>query len=138
MLNQCCHCRGIAPDKENTPEPIVAPDRPPMEDHLYIWTITGHCVRCQRTQDAHPAVMQVEPREPGSCAVDHASLRTALLINDGGLEWRRCPVCNSMIEPKLATGSPVGAPWGIGRGIITARLSKVLGFHRWRAAKIEP
>lgn len=125
MLNQCCHCRAI---HGGIIEPVA--EMPAgLADHLYIFTITGKCVRCGRTQDAHPAILKVTA--PGECQVDHASITAAHLIGDGGLEWRRCPACNRMIEPKMATGAPVGPKWGRGRGDLIERAVRRLVFVRY-------
>jgi len=51
------------------------------------------------------------------CGYRHESIVSkSLLINDDGAERRACVGCGVMLEPKLATGGPIGAHYGIGRG----------------------
>jgi hypothetical protein len=131
--DQCCECElteGTRPEPVRAEEPPIAQA---TETHLYVFTIAGRCARCDRTQDAHPAVI----RAPGikdtddDCTVDHKSIKVQRLTNDGGEEWTRCPMCNTMIEPPLATGSPVGKDWDQGRGPILDRLRRKLGWIKW-------
>lgn len=97
-------------------------------DHKYVFSITGRCARCGKVELRHAE--WVTGVEPGECAVDHASIRP----------WTSCLICFQVIEPKLATGKPVGPPDRPGRGILTERQKGRLNFHAYaerEAAKKE-
>ena len=60
--------------------------------------------------------------QPAGCQFAHESrARLTPLIGENGLEWPTCPFCHVYIEPKLATGGPIGQPDGIGRGWVSPR-----------------
>lgn len=143
QLNQCCHCEQLA-EKSQEAEAIAMSQEPPrqgqLQDHPYQWTIAGRCLRCQKTRLDHPVFKR--GAESGECSVDHTSIASKLLVNDGGLERTTCPICNMQVEPKMATGQPVGKPSGRGRGDLTQRhidaLVKLVSrekFEAWLAAK---
>lgn len=117
--DQCCHCGG-----RSNPQPPVADVKEvlqqPTADHVYRWTMAGKCAECQGIEDAHPLST--------SSAHDHDTIKTQLLIGDGGLEWTDCVVCAMFVEPQRATGRPVGKHWGPGRGEMTERLKRKLDF----------
>ena len=123
--NMCCHCEQVSASEKSPeadiaiPEPSDIPRGGPLADHEYRWTIAGRCARCQRTSLDHPVFKRGV--ESGECSVDHNSIASKLLINDGGLERTTCPICNMQVEPKLATGQPTGVTWGPGRGSLTQR-----------------
>lgn len=133
--NQCCHCEMTSEQwhAERAKADIVIRETE-TADHLYVFTITGKCNRCQRTQDVHPTVVKAAPMERTEdgqvvCNVDHNSINAVtLLIVDGGLERRKCPACTVMVEPKMATGEPIGKADGIGRGWVSPRMRA-----RWEA-----
>jgi len=108
------------------PEATVSP----ATDHAYQFTIVGRCSRCHRPEADHLQFNSI-PDERG-CTVDHRSIKTALLIGDGGLEWTTCPICFTPVEARMITGNgPIGPGYGPGRGSITERLARKLGFVRW-------
>lgn len=117
-----------------------------VDDHFYKpGFLNGKCARrgCGRPVSEHsPIVRDVTPQkvvegivaQKGNCPADHNSIETALLIGDGGLQWRACPICGEMVEPKLANGElPVGLRGddGPGRGAFTKRQTKRLLFIQW-------
>lgn len=101
-----------------------------MEGHLYVYTIVGRCLRCQRTPQEH--VMMLEQPDPMTgCPADHNSVDTKRLIGDAGWSWSRCPFCNVMVEPKLP-GAVTGPTYGPGRGDLTERLkTRLNGWLGW-------
>lgn len=124
--------------------PPRKPDQPaerdePKADHLYIPTVTGHCARklCGRKQEAHPVVMRLaEPDPVTGCVVDHNTLPVSVNLfvdRDAEMMTRaQCVVCSVMLEPKMATGIPVGRADDPGRGDLTERMKKRLrGWYGW-------
>jgi hypothetical protein len=100
---QCCHCERFivgAPQTTSTESPVD----PPMQDHMYIPTLVGHCLRCRLSMAKHPAVVrQVEP-ETG----------------------------NVPLEPQYASIGAQGPAWGKGRGDLTERQQTFLvGWLGW-------
>jgi hypothetical protein len=90
----------------------------PLADHVFHpGPLNGNCARraCPLRRDQHPAVVSVvalppAPHDP-SCPVNHAGITRTLLIGDKGWEWRRCPVCNTLLEgaftkPRPTTDKP--------------------------------
>lgn len=133
LIDQCCHCgeRALSwqpRESLSPPVPTVRP-APASRDHAYLFTIAGRCGQCQGFEDDHPIVGLPDPMT--GCDVDHNSIRTALLIGDGGQEWTRCPRCAAHIEPRLATGQYGGRNEGRGRGYMTER-------HRDELARLVP
>ena len=129
--DQCCHCgerasSWVPTEVLSPPVPIV---RAVARDHAYQFTIGGRCGECQGLEDDHPLIGIPDPMT--GCDVDHRSLRTALLIGDGGLEWASCPRCGAKVEPKMSTGFPDGKAEGRGRGYFTQR-------HRNELEKLVP
>lgn len=107
-----------------------APTVQPATDHAYQFTIVGRCSRCQRPEADHVKFSRL-PDERG-CTVDHASINSRFLIYEDGGGWTQCPVCATPVEPKMIDGNgPKGPSYGPGRGTITDRLAKKLGFIRW-------
>lgn len=140
--DQCCHCELSSLNYIETRD-LVEPNadvemreagvKPVRADHAYRWTIGGRCGQenCGRHEDDHPLIL---PRPSGDgCLIDHKSLNSRLLIGDKGMEWNRCPSCTDLVEPRLATGIPVGAPWGPGRSVITGRQQFRLEFIKYMA-----
>lgn len=76
--------------------------------------------------------MLAAPDPMTECTVDHRSINTALLIGDGGWEWRRCPYCHVQVEGALRTGEVVGPAYGPGRGDMTHRLkARLTAWFGW-------
>ncbi len=126
LADMCCHCEmtpAMKTELDIAMQQLGAGTSlgRSLADHLYVPTIVGRCNRCQRTADAHPVSRKVV--EPGSdeCTVDHTSIATKALIGDGGLQWTSCPLCATMVEPKMATGQLTGPAYGPGRGVLTQR-----------------
>jgi hypothetical protein len=63
------------------------------------------------------------------CPIDHDTLLSEHLVADGGARWHRCPSCNVMVEPKMATGQPSGPNYGPGRNPYTDR-------QKWEHVKL--
>jgi len=101
----------------------------PTPDHVYVWSIVGRCLRCQRLAEEHPIFLSPDPDKPEGCLVDHNSLITHQLIGDLGMSWSLCPVCAQMVEPLMAYTGPKGDPYGPGRGHLTER-------HKLRLMKV--
>jgi len=104
--DMCCEC-GLTPDTDvPTVRPAPAPTIvPPV---AVVKEITAGYVKFE------------------DCPADHRSINTALLIGEKGLEWRRCPMCNTMIEGALRTGVLEGPNYGPGRLPMTSRM-----WSRW-------
>lgn len=114
----------------------AAPDPRPQETHAFDPTLGGMCAKCQRPADRHLKLQDPDPMT--ECRVDHGSLETKQVLGLDGLRWTHCPYCNVMVEAKLATGQPDGPSYGRGRGAITARFEKVLGFYAYLASRLQP
>ena len=74
-----------------------------------------------------------------NCPMDHAAINAALLIGNGGLEWRACPYCGVMVEAAMRLGNVIGPYWGPGRGELTvrqqARLTAWAGWADWNGPR---
>lgn len=88
------------------------------------------CCHCEETLELESAAPKPEPEpepeapaaEPsGDCTVDHNSVKSSLLIGDGGLEWSRCPICGVHVEPRFPPQGVQGKPYERGRGDLTER-----------------
>lgn len=97
----------------------------PDEEHAYVFTIAGRCLRCQRTEAEHVKMLPA-PDPMTNCPADHRSISAGPLIGEAGLEWRRCPFCHVQVEPALRTGEVIGPVYGPGRGDLTERVKKRL------------
>ena len=95
------------------------PERP-VADHVYVFTIGGRCLTCQRTEVEHPIVLSA-PDPMTGCRFDHRTVNARWLIGDGGWVLDRCPGCGVMVEPALVTGVVTGVAWGPGRGALAPR-----------------
>lgn len=75
-----------------------------------------------------PDSLPLEMEQPGEqyCGWDHKSWSKSEL--DKTKSWPTCPNCNVPIEPKMATGEPIGPMWGSGRGWVSPRMKR-----RWSA-----
>lgn len=103
-----------------------------VADHVYVFSITGQCVRCGKMKEAHPQFRPDGPDPMTECPIDHNSIQPARLIGDGGWEWRRCPFCHHQVEPKAATGVVTGYKYGPGRNDLTASMKKhLVGWLGW-------
>lgn len=101
------------------------------------------CCECGRLQltDAELAdedrevLQEREPDPMTGCTVDHNSIKSALLIADGGEVRTRCPVCNVMVEPRYESiGANGGPSWGPGLGPLTPRQqARLRGYAGWHA-----
>lgn len=106
-----------------------------MPDHVYVFTLAGRCLRCQRTEDEH-VVLLPTPDPMTECPADHSSVTSWDLTASN--ERVRCPICRIMVEPRLATGEAHGPVWGPGRGELGTRMKARLGFVAHRAKLQEP
>lgn len=111
-----------------------------LESHLYVATVANVCARCRGPEDRHPKPQlpaetvskTVEPMTGGDCSIDHDSLLARLLIGSDGLEWARCPFCNTMAEKRFERIGAQGNPYDPGRGALTDRMKKWLrGWKGW-------
>lgn len=114
-----------------------APDPRPQETHAYAFTIAGLCSRCGRPESMHVSFLP-KPDPLTECPIDHNSLETKLLIGDAGYRWSHCPYCNVMVEKRYESIGAQGAAWGRGRGAITERAKKALGFLHYLWLRSEP
>lgn len=114
-----------------------APDPRPQESHAYVFNIAGTCGRCARPESQHVSFLP-SPDPLTECPVNHNSIETKMLIGDGGMRWSHCPYCNVMVEARFESIGAQGVPYGKGRGAITTRLEKVLGFLAWRWVRSDP
>lgn len=116
--DQCCECEHTALTWARLQDAEAEAERTRYrrvtQDHPFRFTIGG-CYYCGKPEDVHPVFLPVELRKEGECVADHDSIMSGLLINDGGLERRRCPVCTTQLEPRLAEGYPKGPSYGPGR-----------------------
>lgn len=101
-----------------------------VADHYYRpGFLNGKCARrgCGLPIAEHPPVVRAVAQHPpaktvadivapkGNCPAEHNSIEAALLIGDGGLQWRACPVCGEMVEPRMVQGMDRRFPYGPGR-----------------------
>lgn len=107
----------------------------PQEAHVFLPTITGLCLRCRKPQSDHGVLVQKVEDAVHQCAVVHDSVNVQRISGMGGESWSHCPMCDAIIEPKLATGEPTGPAWGRGRGDLTERLKKYLDWVAWLDAR---
>lgn len=122
FADQCCDC--LQRESEWKPIEAVAAVPPSLIEHKFIFTMAGPCgfEGCGKMEDDH--ALFVEPDPITGCTVDHASIKTALLIGDGGLEWTRCPICGYHVEPAMpedARSIKYKRPYGAGRLPFTRR-----------------
>lgn len=133
--DECCDCNLRASNwRPAMKEPTVT-DLPDTV-HAYVFTVAGRCGSCGKPQDDHP--LELDEAVTDGCTLDHRTITSFQLVGENGLEWTKCPRCQTYIEPKFSTGEPVGQPWGKGRGSITDRLAKRLGFVDWLSRRIAP
>lgn len=79
-----------------------------------------------------------EPNPMTGCVLDHDTIEARQVIGDAGLRWAHCPYCNVQVEARYQSIGPQGVAWGKGRGAITERFERVLGFIAHMANKVEP
>lgn len=112
--NRCESCREIVsftPPKGIPPTATQASTGKPAKvwatiyDHLYVMAVTGRCLHanCGEVKEAHATyLIGVKAWE---CTVNH----------EGVEPYTQCYICRMVVEPKEATGSPVGPHHGRGR-----------------------
>lgn len=112
-------------------------DRRAIETHEYMSTIVGRCSRCQRTEEAH--LVFLKERLADQCPVDHSAISPKMVLDDKGMRWAACPICQRGIEQKYipvnmpAISTHRGEPlYPAGRGPLTMRQQAQLGFVAWR------
>ena len=134
QYSMCCHCeQHIVGFGSTVAQPIdQVTDDPMVDDHQFIPTLVGVCLRCKLPLDNHRTgpmsfLEQMEQYEsmalPIKCSYNHATRSPG-----------PCSGCGVYVEPKLATGKPTGKAWGVGRGEFSARdQQRVIGHVGWRA-----
>lgn len=99
----------------------------------------GQCCHCEHTaqswayeQELFANLVDVDSLPlalANTCDIEHERyVETGHRIGDEGAEFAHCPGCLVFLEPKMATGTPVGPAWGPGRGWVNPRMKK-----RWEA-----
>lgn len=104
-----------------------------MEAHAYQFTMVGRCGACGQVEEQHPILLP-RPDPDTECIIDHRSINTTFRVGEHGGEWSRCPDCGVMIEGAMAKGTAVGPAGGLGRGVLTDRMKRRLGFVNHRNA----
>lgn len=144
VFDECCECEmteAVWTARREFEMRETGADPEPVTDHLYIYTMAGGCGRrgCGLSKSLHPQYLESGPDPMTECPINHSTIKDkGLLVGEHGAERQFCPSCHVMIEPKLATGEPVGPKWGRGRGPIIDRMAKRLGFVAYLTKGQEP